>query len=248
LPGFDGSLLRQPSPALALAAIAILLALATIVGTVIAGAWRFEAGLCAAASGLAVVSIRSGTVRTVLFNVNGQPDVYLTLIAETIILGIVLAALWVGLWKWGQFGGVGPLNQVPGQQDATDSLPLSARFAALATHIVATALILSLLCQTEAKYQALASVFLASLLGTLTAYSGFPCRPSIWFWMSPLVVGVLGYALAAAGQDGSLATASPQGFFGGLARPLPMDYASLGPAGAIVGYWMMHKHGPPHEA
>jgi hypothetical protein len=239
-PGFDGSLLRQPSPTMAVAAIAILMLLATVVGTVLGGAVRFEVGLAAAATGLAVISLRSGTIRSVLFDAHGDPSVYATLIAETIILGIILCALWVGLWMWGRAGGIGPLSQPPDSQDS--SAPLTARLCALGTHILATALILCLLCQSEAKNQALACVGLASLAGSLLAYSSFPCRPSIWFWMSPLLVGIFGYAVAACGQDGSLVTASPQGFFAGLARPLPLDYASMGPAGAMIGYWMMHKH------
>ena len=243
-PGFDGSLLRQPSPAMAVTAVAILLLLTTIVGTVLAGAVRFEAGLAAAATGLAVISLRSGTIRSVLFDANGEAGVYITLIGETIILGIILVCLWLGLWMWGRAGGVGALNEPTGPEDPSASAALTARICALATHILATALILCLLCQSEAKNQALASVGLASLAGTLLGYSCFACRPSIWFWISPLLVGIFGYAVAAFGQDGSLATASPQGFFAGLARPLPLDYASMGPAGAMIGYWMMHKHGP----
>jgi hypothetical protein len=148
---------------------------------------------------------------------------------------------------WGRAGGVG-IGEVPGMDDPSAQPPLSTRIGALATHFLATTLILSLLCQSDAKNQAFASVGFASLCGTLLAYPSFPCRPSFWFWISPLAVGVLGYALAAAGQDGSLATASPQGFFAGLSRPLPLDYASVGPAGAIIGYWMMHKHPSPQES
>jgi hypothetical protein len=247
LPGFDGSLLHQPSPVLDILAIAILLGLTTIVGTLLAGSVRFEAGLCAALTGLTVISIRSGTIRNVLFDANGNSSVYVTLIFETVILGIILGGVWVGLWMWGRAGGVG-MVEAPGLDDPSAQPPLSTRIGALATHFLATALILALLCQSEAKNQAFASVGLASLCATLLAYPSFPCRPSFWFWISPLAVGVLGYALAAAGQDGSLATASPQGFFAGLARPLPLDYASVGPAGAIIGYWMMHKHPSPQDS
>lgn len=240
IPGFDGSLLRQPSPFLSVVAIAILLGLATIMGTLLAGAVRFEAGLCAAAVGLAVISIRSGTIRNVLFDANGDAMVYVTLMVETIILGLIMLGIWYGLWIWGR-AGVVRAEETPRADELRASSERSTRIGALVTHFVATALILSLICQSEAKNQAFATVGLASLCGTLLAYPSFPCRPSIWFWISPFAVGILGYALAAAGQDGSLATASPQGFFAGLARPLPLDYASMGPAGAIIGYWMMRN-------
>jgi len=88
----------------------------------------------------------------------------------------------------------------------------------------------------------LAAVFVASLLATLLAYSFAPVRPSVWFWMGPLVVGVIGYASGYVnwGRGGpSLWKAGlASGFFAPLARPLPLDYASLGPAGAILGYWV----------
>jgi hypothetical protein len=97
------------------------------------------------------------------------------------------------------------------------------------------------LCQSEAKNQALASVGIASFLGTIIAYKYAPVRPSIWFWSGPLIIGLLGYILAAMGQDANLAIGSPIGTFASLARPLPIDYASVGPAGAILAYWMMRK-------
>jgi hypothetical protein len=66
----------------------------------------------------------------------------------------------------------------------------------------------------------------------------------VWFWCGPFVVGLIGYIMAASGQDSSLAIGSPTGFFAALARPLPIDYASMGPAGAIIGYWTVHKRMP----
>ena len=56
--------------------------------------------------------------------------------------------------------------------------------------------------------------------------------------MGPLLTGVIGYALAAMGQVSNLNIGLPTGTVAALARPLPLDYASVGIAGAILGYWM----------
>lgn len=123
---------------------------------------------------------------------------------------------------------------------------LTGNIIALATQVAATAIILLFLCQSESKKQAIASVGIASVLGTTLTYMGFPTRPSIWFWTAPLIVGLFGYVLAAAGQNADLAIGHPSGVFAALARPLPLDYASVGPAGSILGYWMMRKNTPAH--
>jgi hypothetical protein len=39
-----------------------------------------------------------------------------------------------------------------------------------------------------------------------------------------------------------------RGPFAGLVRPLPLDYASAGPAGAILGHWMSRKWQKEREA
>jgi hypothetical protein len=56
-------------------------------------------------------------------------------------------------------------------------------------------------------------------------------------------VGLIGYFLAhSAGAD--FTTGSPQGNFAALARVLPLDYASSGVAGALLGYWVGAERPP----
>jgi len=251
LAGFDGSLLREPSPILAIISVALLLVITTIIGTILAGAVRFEAGLFAAMVGLTCISLRGGTMQSVLFEVAGSQNVYFVLIFELIILSIMLVSLWAMLWSLGKAHLVHPTPQYEHIEESVTVEPpapggdLTGNIIALATQVVATAIIIMCLCQSESKKQALASVAIASILGTSIAYMGFPTRPSIWFWSGPLIVGFIGYLLAAFGQNTGLETGNPQGFFAALARPLPLDYASVGPAAAILGYWMMRK---PHAA
>jgi hypothetical protein len=236
LPGFDGSLLRQPSPVLAILMIAIFLPICTLLGTFLAGAIRFEAGLFAATMGLMTVSLRGGTMQSVLQEAGGQASVYYTLIGELIILAILLGAMWAMLWFIGKKTVIA--REEPLELDHDES---SGPFACIA-QVVSMSLIMMFLCQSEAKYQSLASVGIASCVGTMIAFMSFPTRPGIWYWTGPLAVGLIGYIIAATGNDPTMAIGHPShGIFSALARPLPLDYASAGPAGSILGYWMMRK-------
>lgn len=246
LPNFDGSLLLSPRAGSDLLAVTALLVVATLAGTVLAGAVRFEAGLFAGCLGLAIISLRSGTMQTVLFEANGASQVYFTLSGELLILSAILLLLWTLHWMAGRASFVKPMPE-DSRGDAIESTHLVGNIAALITQALATSFILLLLCQTEAKNQVLASLVVASWLGTSIAYMSFPTRPSIWYWTGPLLAGFVGYLLAASGQNTGLEIGNPQGLFAGLARPLPIDYASIGPAASIAAYWLMRKRPPDEE-
>jgi len=237
LPGFDGSVLAQPAPVVVLFLIAVMLAVAALVGTIIARAVHFEAGLFSAAIGMMVISLRCGTIQSVLFEADGSQMVYLRLIFELAILGGFLYGIWYLLCR---FDGSG--RRAPGDSNILNNL------TATVSQTVVTAVFIMVLCQSEAKNQCLASVGLGSLFGSMVAYKYSPTRPSIWYWIGPLLAGAIGYALASLGQDANLEIGLPTGTFAALARPLPLDYASVGVAGAILGYWMMtNKEGEGAE-
>ena len=228
LPGFDGSILAQPAPLVVLFLIAVMLAVSALVGTIIARAVQFEAGLFSAAFGMMVVSLRCGTIQSVLFESDGSQMVYLRLVLELLILGTFLCGIWFVLCRFD-----GLAKTAPADSGILNNL------TATVSQTIATAVLIIVLCQSEAKNQCLASVGLASLIGSMIAHKYAPTRPSFWYWIGPLLAGVIGYALAALGQDANLNIGFPTGTFAALARPLPLDYASVGVAGAILGYWMM---------
>jgi hypothetical protein len=237
---YDGSLLMGESPVSAVIIAAVLLLVCTLIGTVIAGCVRFEAGLFAACVGLMALSLRGGTSQSVLFEGNGSPHVYMVLTIELAILGGIIALAWGMLWTIGRAGMTRPMPEHLALEPASAEGPV-AGVTSLIAHVVAMGLLVIFLCQSQAKYQALASVFVASAAGAMIAYGISPARPSAWFWSGSLIVGLIGFILAASGQDTNLAVGMPQGFFAPLARPLPLDYASLGTAGAILGYWTMRN-------
>ncbi|MGD0141417.1 MAG: hypothetical protein ABSD28_21365 [Tepidisphaeraceae bacterium] len=235
LPGYDGSILCQPSPVSAFAVVAVALAVATLVGTVLAGAVRFEAGLFAAAFGLMAFSLRCGTMQSVLLEAGGNEAVFVRLAVELLILGIFLGGMWALLLRLARAAHGRPSTPQLNRSGLLNNL------TATVAQTISTGIFMFLLCQSEAKYQALAAIGIASWLGSMIAYKYAPTRPSIWYWTGPLLVGLIGYMLAAMGQDTNLNIGSPAGTFAAFARPLPVDYASLGTAGAILGYWMMRS-------
>jgi hypothetical protein len=243
LPGYDGSIICQPSPLSAFAVVAVALAVATLLGTVLAGSVRFEAGLFAAAFGLIAFSLRCGTMQSVLLEAGGNEGVFVRLAVELLILGLFLGGMWTVLCRLAR--AVHGHPSTPKETNSTGKAQpypgLLNSLTAMIAQTILTGIFMFILSQSESKYQALASVGIASCLGSMIAYKYAPARPSIWYWIGPLLVGLIGYVLAALGQDTNLDIGSPTGTFAALARPLPVDYASLGVAGAILGYWMMRK-------
>lgn len=239
LPGYDGIFFLQPSPIAIIAIVAVLLIVATLVCTVLAGAVHFEAGLFAAAFGLITITLRCGTIQSVLFEANGSQSIFLRLIIELLLLGVVLIIAWLMLRQIARTVR-GPDAVTP----IADSGFLN-NLTATAAQVVITAVLLMIFCQSDAKNQCLASVAVASTVGTMLAYKYAATRVSIWYWAGPLIVGIIGYAIALIGQDSTLAIGYPTGMFAPLARPLPLDYASVGVAGAILGFWSIK---PPATA
>jgi hypothetical protein len=244
--GYAASLLNGYSPFLDLVITLVLMLACVLVGTLVAGTIRFDAGLAAAAIGLTALSIRGGPMRYVLFSASG-PTVFLTLAAELMILYAIIGLAWGVLWLLHERGmllddplrdGIVDVDESPGQ-----------RLLALATQVVVMGLLMILLAKSDQKSQVVWSVGISSFLATLAAHSVAPSRPSVWYWTGPLAVGVVGYVLAYASNDASWQIGHVGGWAPELARPVPLDYAGAGTAGAIIGYWMSRRwqRGPVDE-
>ena len=237
-PGHEISLALQPSPTAVLLLTGVVLCAATAVGTIVAGSIRFDAGLFAGAIGLAALSSRGGPMRYVTQAADG-PGIFLAMALELLVLGALLGLAWFGLWllyRGGRLAGDALRDGLADQPHAP-----AERVIALLTQVAVTGVLVMLLARSDEKKQVLAAVAVASFCGTLVAYATSPVRPSVWFWAGPVAVGVIGYAAAYLSWNAVPSVAWKNGAGGGalaaLARPLPLDYASLGTAGAIAGYW-----------
>ena len=245
--GFDASLLRQPSPAVVLFITLVLTIACALLGSAIAGTIRFEAGLATAAIGLLALSLRGGPLRYTLMYSSG-PQVFVTLAIELAILYAILGVGWSVVWILRNSGYLHDDPFRDGVADVDDE-PVTQKFAALATQVVVMATLMMFLCETDEKPQVLASVGVSAFLATLAAHSLFPTRPSMWYWIGPLIVGVVGYLLAFSGSSNTWMIGQVgSNFAPELARPLPLDYVGAGSAGAIIGYWTSRRWQRTREA
>ena len=237
-PDYEASLALQPSPVADLLVTGVVLCAATAVGTAVAGSIRFDAGLFAAAIGLAALSSRGGPMRYVTQAAAG-PGVFLAIALELLVLGALLGLAWFGLWllyRRGRLAGDAVRDGLADQPHAPGE-----RLFALLVQAAVTGVLVLLLARTDEKKQVLAAVAIASFCSTLVAYAVSPVRPSVWYWAGPIAIGIVGYVVTYFSWAGVPLVAWKTGTGGGtlaaLARPLPLDYASLGTAGAIAGYW-----------
>ena len=238
--GYEGSLLIQPSAILLLVMTAVVLVACVVLTSFFAGIVHYEAGLFCACVGMVALSVRGGPMRTVLM-ASPTGGVFGKLMIEVILLFAFVAAGWIAL---GMLRSAGLLKGEPEVEDEGEAVPAQG-LVALATQVVLMIVFMLIMAQTDKKSQAVWSVALSAFLAAWGTHSLFPVRPSVWFWSAPLIVGVLGYILAAMGGN-NLPGGEVGGVMPALARALPLDYASVGVAGAIFGYWMS-QWGTEHE-
>jgi len=233
-PGFSASLLQQPSPTITLLIVAVVLIVSVLVSTLVAGSIRFDAGLFGAVLGLSALSLRGGPMRYVLMDAQSR-DVYLAMVLELVLLYGTVVLAWSVLWLLHRNNWLQADVFRDGVEDVDD--PMGQKLMATFTQGVVMLMVMALLARTDDKKQVLASVALSAMAGTFVAYHLFPVRPSVWYWIGPLFVGIVGYFAAWFKPEhwviGQVSRA--------LATPLPLDYASFGPAGALIGYWISRK-------
>lgn len=235
-PGYSVSIFQQHGghPALDLITILVVLVLTTLAGTAIAGVIRVDGGFFGACVGLLALSARGGNV-TATLHAADSPAVYLSLLAETVLLFACLALAWLTLLPLIRRRLLHPdrLRDGVEPRDAT----LGTKLLATATQVVAMIVLMMLLAQSDDKVQVIGAVAVAAFAAAALAHSAFPVEPSLYFWIGPGVTAVIGYAWAYS-SPGPWLVGHPAN---ALAAPLPLDYASVGPASALLGYWMSRR-------
>jgi len=248
-PGLGGSLLAEPGALLAFGVIAAALLLCVLVGTGIAGWMRFDAGLFCAAGGMAALSWRAGTVGDVLRQAGpgGSTFIFIILALELSVLFALLGLGWSMLW-WMHRQGWVKSEEIEDALEA-ESESVGMKWAALGIQAAVMAVIIMILGQSDTKVQAQFSVGVAAFIATWAACAIYPIGPSAWFWVGPLIVGVVGYVAAYFGTapaDDVWKTGQITSALAPLARALPLDYATAGPVGALLAYWLVRKKSQPN--
>ena len=243
-PHFGGSLLADASPMTSFIVVGVTLLAAVLLSTLIAGTIRFDAGLFCATAGMSALSMRSGRMGDVLRESAQSPSpvIFVHLALELVALYALVAVAWSMLWGLHTNGYLKADEFRDGVEDTDE--PVIFKASALAMQVGVMAVCMMLLAQTDMKAQVIASVAVSAFVGACAAYYMYPISPSPWLWIGPMIVGAIGYVLMYFKHDPS-DTAWKVGqitsWTAPLARPLPLDYATAGPAGAILGYWMSRR-------
>ena len=242
---FGGSLLHEPSPIVAFVVVGTALVGCVVLCTLVAGRVRFDAGLFCAAVGAVALTARSGTVGDVLrarTAAGGGATVFVTFAAELVLLYALLGLAWSVLWMLHRQDYLKADQFRDGVEDTED--PAWIKVGALLMQAGVMALFMLLLAQTDSKTQVVWAVGISAYVGTIASYYVYPVSPSAWLWTGPMLVGLAGYVLAYFNldvNDAAWRTGQLRFTFAALARALPLDYATAGTAGAVMGYWMGRK-------
>lgn len=244
-PHFGGSLLSDASPITSFIVLGIGFVVAVLLSTLVAGTLRFDAGLFCGATGLSVISLRGGRVGDILrATAPGArtPVIFIHFALELVVLYALISVAWSLLWGLHTSGYLKADEFRDGVEDTDE--PLIFKISALVMQAGVMALCMFLLAQTDAKPQVIAAVGISAFAGACAAYYMYPISPSPWLWVGPLAVGGAGYVLAyfnINSADELWKTGQLTHALAPLARPLPIDYATAGPAGAILAYWMSRR-------
>jgi hypothetical protein len=234
-PGAAGTILLEPNWPVALGAAWISIIGGAVVAAAIASRVNYDAGLFCACVGAIALALRYGTMRAALHNAS-NPSVFALMAVETLALFAAVAVAW-GILRSGMSAKLLPAEVIYFEEEPDE--PLDQKLIAAAAHGVLMVLGMMLFSQSDAKMQSLAAVGLASYLATLGAHQMVPIRPSFWFLLAPAAVGLIGY-LTQWMRPGLWNIGDVGGFFAPLCRPIPLDYATVGPAGALLAYWTSH--------
>ncbi len=240
--GHGGAMLAEPNAFVSLLIVAVGLVVSVFLATLIAGSLRFDAGLFCAAIGMETLSVRGGTMGDVLRNSNAATHtIFIHFALELALIYALVAIAWSVLWGM-HAGGYLKADEFRDGVEDTDE-PMLFKISAMVMQVGVMAVLMMFLSQSDAKAQVIASIGISAFIGACIAYWMYPISPSPWLWMGPMIVGIIGYALAyfSIGTSEEWKIGQLDFRLAPLARPLPLDYASAGPAGAILGYWLSRK-------
>lgn len=236
--GFSPALMQNSPPALGLLSAGLAIVAGAAVCTLAVGRIRPDAGIFCAA--LALLAFRFHTGPTRLALMNGGKTALFNLATELAVIGLTMVGAFLVLRLLVR----SRVLPDDGDRDGA-ALPdekLDQKLLCTATTAVVMAVIMMLLCQSDDPGQTLWSVFIASWLGTWCSFRFAPVAPSVWYWAAPLALGVVGYAWIGATGSATASIGVPGGFLSALARAAPLDYASVGVAGALIGYWTGRRY------
>lgn len=232
-----------------------LTVVAGIAGTVIAGRRLAEAGMFAAMAGLAGLALQGGSMQSLLGyavspDTESRRSFMMWMGVDCLLWTALMVATWtamslIGRWLSADAEADDPEMKSPAPSRSTWTTGWQ---ATVVTAIVAMFIIWLTIARTPvamiARGQVVAVIFFALYLGAMAARYFTGVSRAHWYVAAVPIVALVGYLVGYLQADMSwakgpwaayklLATTPPHA----LVRPLPIEYISIGVAGAIVGLW-----------
>lgn len=248
-------------------ALAVLTVVAGIMGTAISGRRLPEAGLFAAAIGVASLSLRGGSMETLLVaegaNTEATRRAFLkAMTLDCALWAAIMVAAWFAVtwaWRWVWASSSQPAPAVQSAR-ATTAASVKAKTAADSTshaHGLAlgiTAIVALLVVwltagrtpvANVARGQTIAAVAGGLYLGAMAGRYFTGVDDSRWYLLAVPVVGLVAYVVGYWSADMSWAQGTGYQYYAYLAttpvhdlvRPLPVEYIAVGVAATIAGFW-----------
>ena len=246
-------------------ALAVLTAVAAVLGTTIAGRRLPEAGVFAAGVGLATLALRGGSMEVLLaYDTTGRRALMMAMARDCLLWTALMAVTWIVnalVWRWlwtDQPAGDGAASSpAPTEPRAKKPAAKPARsrggwadWPALAiTAVIGAVVIWMTIARTPvaviARGQVIASIAAGLYLGAMAARYFTGIEDARWFVLAVPAVALVGYLLGYINGDMSWAQNSGYKFYAllattpphSLARPLPLEYLAVGVPAALAGFW-----------
>jgi hypothetical protein len=247
-------------------ALAILSVVAGIVGTVIAGPRLPEAGLFAAAIGLAVLSTHGGSMMSLLANEGATDEpsrkaFMMAMLIDCALWSGIMFAAWIAVnwtyrWVWLQ-GGQSPVGQQeertePGKNAKPQAAGAIERMgwpALVVTGVVAVFIVWLTAGRTPVanvlRGQTIAAVAGGLYLGAMASRYFTGIRDVRFYLLAVPAAGLMAYVVGYLSADMSWAQGTRYQYYvylattptHDLARPLPIEYLAVGTAAVLAGFW-----------
>lgn len=252
-------------------ALTALTVVCALVGMVMSGRRAPEAGILAAAVGLAGLALRGGSMEALLAyesgaDLAGRRALMTRMAFDAVLWAAMLAVAWVALeiarrWLWDDSPDAARASE---KGAGAGAAPVWSRgWPALAiTVVVALFLIWLMIARSPVaqslRGQTIASVAVGLGVGAMAARYFAGVHDPRWYVVAPMVVALIGYLLGYLNAEMNWAQGGPYQPYAALAttpphnlvRPLPVEYLAVGVAAAMIGYWSGEKieHAAEQEA
>lgn len=239
-------------------ALIVLTAIAGIIGTVLSPRRLAEGGMFAAAVGLAGLALKGGSMQDVLGYMLAAPEgaarraLMARMALDSLLWTVVLGATWVAVavvrrWLWADEELYNPLPApaAAAPTPASEKGTQPGWPALVVTGLIAVFFIWLTVARTPvamiARGQVIASVAAGFYLGAMGARYFTRQNQAHWYLLAVPAAALLAYLVAylnsglgwAPPPFADLKTTPPHE----LARPLPIEYLSVGVAGTLAGFW-----------